>query len=105
MSTGSRFDTAPDWGDESTGIVALDGDVFVAFGGFGELTMIEHGQSVATANLLPESYTQPHEVTVHAVPLDHDTLARVVWPAGRLDVLEAEVRELRARMETLESDR
>jgi len=75
---GSQFATAPDWGGESARIIAVDADLFVAFGGFGELTMIAHGQRVTSVDLLPGSDTQPHQVTVHAAPLDQDTLA-ALW--------------------------
>jgi hypothetical protein len=80
---GSRFATAPDWGGESARIVAIDADLFVAFGGFGELTMIAHGRSVATAGFLPPTSTAPHDVTVHAVSLGHDIIA-AQWCTGTM---------------------
>jgi hypothetical protein len=69
---GSRFAILPGWGGESASIVELDADRFVASGG--ELTVMEQGQRLASADLLPASYTQPHQVTIHAASLDQDTL-------------------------------
>lgn len=72
---GRQFASTPHWGGEPTNIVAVDADLFVVFGKFGEIAMVAHGRRVATDSFLPGSNTQLHEVTVHAVALDHETVA------------------------------
>lgn len=72
---GSGFALAPRWSGPQTNVVAVDTDLFVVFGGFGEIAMISHGRSVATADFLPESTRKPIQVAVHAVALDHETVA------------------------------
>jgi hypothetical protein len=65
----------PRWGGPRNDLIAVDADLYVAFGGFGEITMIAHGRNVATADFLPERTTMPIQVKVQAVALDHATVA------------------------------
>jgi hypothetical protein len=72
---GPGFARTPRWGDPLDDLIAVDDDLFVAFGGFGEIAMLAHGRNVATADFLPASTRKPVKVDVHAVALDHETVA------------------------------
>jgi hypothetical protein len=74
-SHGPQFASNPGWGGDATRILAVGDDRFVVFGRFGEIAMIAHGQSVATADFLPTSSGAPYEVMVHALVLGNDTIA------------------------------
>jgi hypothetical protein len=72
------FARTPRWGGPLNDLIAVDEDLFVAFGGFGEIAMIARGRNVATASFLPEDTHKPIQVKVQAVALDHETVA-VQW--------------------------
>ena len=63
--------------------MALDRDCAVAFGRFGELTLIAGGRVAASASLLPEHAHQPQEAVAQAVRIDDRRLVAAWCTAGK----------------------
>jgi hypothetical protein len=78
---GNLFALSPGWGGEGARVVGVDADHFLAFGLFGELTLIAHGRVIASADLMPEHARQPHATAAHVVRLEDHTLA-AAWCTG-----------------------
>jgi hypothetical protein len=80
-ASGDSFSLMPS--SERGGLVELDRDHAVAFGRFGELTLIAGGRVAASASLLPERARQPQEAVAQAVRIDDRTLVAAWCTAGR----------------------
>lgn len=80
-ASGDSFPILPT--PERDSLVVLDRDHAVAFGRFGELTLIAGGRVAASASVLPEHAYQPQEAVGWGVRIDDRTLVAAWCTAGR----------------------